>query len=527
MLQCIIFFSNAESYVAKSPHPSYTLCMNTLYQRLIQSSLLFSFVVLPVVAQADTIKTVTGLPNGKIQIEYDSGKSRITKIFSGLTSDTTHVAELSNKTVLALQANGRKIAWINATVPADLKIDKMSLVDDVRYTSAALRVHDFGDDTLPVVVAKRGATVDVFLTDRMDGELEIVDQTRVLNKNIVPGKTTITNQSVIQLRNSKGRVIERVTVAGDQDLQLFRQNDPVSCVGQLYESHAHNESSVLAEYVERLNDHGVGCSLLFLGVEWDNLADTYIEAKAIVQTNPGRFVPFYNSDPNTLAEVSVENLQSILDYDTEQMFRGIGEFAFYRSPLIGTTLTSDPWPEIFQWAGDNDLIIMIHLNQDQGTELDTMLDAYPNTQVLLHGKELASAGDLATLLAEHSNLYYTLDTANMVQVDGSPIMFPLLGGEEDTVSDKARAADFIEAYDANEATMLTNAQTLFADIFTAAPNQILWGTDVASTWHMRPAVYRRLIEFSTVFAADLSAEQQEDYLMNNAQTLFGDGVTID
>lgn len=91
--------------------------------------------------------------------------------------------------------------------------------------------------------------------------------------------------------------------------------------------------------------------------------------QAVVENNPGRFIPFYNGDPNTIGEISVENLQTILDADSDQLFRGIGEFAFYQDPLSGTLLTADPWPEVFQWAADNELIIMIHLNQDQGTEL--------------------------------------------------------------------------------------------------------------------------------------------------------------
>ena len=158
------------------------------------------------------------------------------------------------------------------------------------------------------------------------------------------------------------------------------------------------------------------------------------------------------------------------------MFKGIGEFAFYQDPLLNTSLTSDPWPEVFQWAGENDLIIMVHLNTDQGTELATMLEAYPNTTVLLHGGELALAGDLATLLSEHDNLYFTLDTANMLQSNG-PIMFPVQGGDNDDISDKTRANEFVDTYEAEQAEMLSYTESLFTDVFAAAPNRVLWGTD--------------------------------------------------
>lgn len=485
-------------------------------------------VCLPVLVQAGSIQRVTGLANGKVRVTYTSGKASTEQIFSVRTAEQTLVEKISGKKFIALQPNGRKLAWVNAEDPHDFDIDRLTVVDDVSYTSAYLALPTFGDDRLPVVVAKRGATTDVLLIDREDDDLDIAASLRFENKNIVPSETSINeSQQRIQLWNATGKQLEQITVVGGEDIQLVRQHDAVDCTGQWYETHAHMEDlDALDEYVERLKEHGIGCSLLFVGMEWDHVQRTYQEVQAIVENNPGRFIPFYNGDPNSIDEISVENLQAILAEDSDNLFRGIGEFAFYDEPLLDTALTDDPWPDIFQWAGDNDLIIMMHLNHDQATELDAMLEAYPTTTVLLHGRELAQAGDLATLLAEHSNLYFTLDTANMINQNG-PLMFPVQGGDDDSVSDKIRANDFVEAYDANETNMLADAQTVFNDLFTVAPNQVLWGTDTAFTWHTRPAVYRRLIEFSEAFVVDMSDEQQADYLMNNAQELFGDGVTIE
>lgn len=483
---------------------------------------------LPVIVQASTVQRVEGLANGKVRIYYQSGKVATEKIFSIRTAEHTLVKQLSNQKLIALQSNGRKLAWIDAAEPTDLEIDRLKLVDDVDYTSEHLMLPTFADDTLPVVIAKRGTITDIMLIDHEDDELDILAALRFENKNIVPSETSINeSRQRIQLRNAAGKRLEQLTVVGGEDIQLVRQHEAVVCAGQWYETHAHMEDlDALDDYVERLNDHDIGCSLLFVGVEWDHAQRTYEEVQAIVENNPGRFIPLYSGDPNSIDEISVENLQAILTKDSANVFRGIGEFAFYDEPLLDTALTDEPWPDIFQWAGDNNLIIMIHLNHDQAAELDTMLEAYPTTTVLLHGQELAQAGDLATLLAEHSNLYFTLDTANMINHNG-PLLFPVLGGNDDTVSDKTRANDFVEAYDANLTTMLSDSHTLFDELFTAAPNQILWGTDTAFTWHTRPAVYRRLIEFSEAFVADVSNEQQKDYLMNNAQTLLGDGVTID
>lgn len=478
---------------------------------------------------AVAVQTVSGLSNGRIQITYTSGETRVNQIFFGKTSDTTLVKKISKTTVVALQANGRKLAWIHVGQPNHWDSEKISLVDDVRYTSAVLRLPDFADETIPLVVAKRGTVVDVMLVDRLDGELDIIDKTRLRNKNIVPRKTIVHDVNrIIQLRNIHNRIVERITVAGADDVVLLQRHQAIDCTHRWYETHAHMEDlEALEDNVARLDEYTIGCSLLFVGMEWDNRDDTYAEVQALVRNNPGRFVPFFNGDPNTLAEISVEHLQAIARNDTDHLFRGIGEFAFYREPLAGTLLTSNPWPDIFAWAGDNNYIIMLHLNQDQGAQLDALLEAYPNTTVLLHGKELASAGDLAPLLAEHTNLFFTLDTANMIQVDGTPLMFPVLGGNDDDVSEAERAADFVETYDANEAAMLADAQTLFADIFLAAPNQIMWGTDTAFAWHTRPAVYSRLVQFSSLFAENLTTEQSANYLTGTAQALLGDGVTLE
>lgn len=481
----------------------------------------FALALIPFAAQADTIKTVSGLADGFVQVEYTSGQITTKQIFSVDTANETIVEKVSGRAILALQADGRKLAWVNASRPKDWEIDRLKLVDGVRTTTADMGLYDFGDGDVPVIVAKRQATVDVIVADRTDGGLDIVDRSRFQNEAIVPSKTVADEeQGLIKLRNRKRAVVERAMLVGLEDPHLLQQHETVTCANQWYESHAHMEDlDALEDYIERLNDQAVGCSLLFMGVEWDNLDDTYAETVATVRMNPGRFVPFYNGDPNSIEEISVENLQAILDNDTRDLFKGIGEFAFYRDPLTNTALTSDPWPDVFQWASDNDLIIMIHLNSNQGTELDTMLDNYPTTTVLLHGRELAQAGELATLLADHPNLYFTLDTANMINVDG-PLMFPVAGGGDDTVSDKTRASDFIEAYDANVTTMLSDSHTLFDELFAVAPNQVLWGTDTAFTWHTRPAVYRRLIEFTEAF------DQRTGYVTTNALTLFGEGVTL-
>ena len=213
--------------------------------------------------------------------------------------------KVSGRAVLALQADGRKLAWVSASRPKDWEIDRLKLVDDVRYTTADMSLHDFGDGDLPLIVAKRKATVDVIIADRSDEGLDVVDRSRFQNEAIVPSKTVVDEeQGLIKLRNRKRSVVERAMLAGLEDPHLLQQHDAMTCSGQWYETHAHMEDlDALEDYIERMNEQDVGCSLLFMGIEWDNLEETYAETVAAVRMNPGRFVLFYNGDPNTIKEI--------------------------------------------------------------------------------------------------------------------------------------------------------------------------------------------------------------------------------
>lgn len=473
-------------------------------------------------ARAATLSSVDGTTNGDVIIHLSDGTQSTVDVFSRTTRKRTTVKKLNTRFLVAVSGNGKRVAMVrkNGTVK------RVRL--DGRYPRSAVKIMRTDEDDIVVIVRKNKRRVSVTTMEQADNRLEQISNVVVRKKNVAPARTRVLRErGRIQLRNRHKRL--RTTVYMDDDFDLSEQHAPASCANAWFDTHTHaDDLDVTQHMVTRMDDKNVGCALVFTLMNVDELADNYQDVVNLVAQHPGRFVPFYTINPQRVSDITVNNLQRVLNRDSNNLFRGIGEYAFYRQPLLNTRLDSAPWPAVFEWAADNDLIIMIHLVSSQGDELDTMLTNHPNTTVLLHGNELLD--ELPQLLEDHENLYYTLDTANMLrhpqrQTD-TVLMFPADESENDGISDKRRARTFSALYDTFETTMLNTAVSDWADVFAAAPDRVMWGTDVASQWHTRRSAYNRLMRFSRMFRGELGAGVQTRYRTTNARELLGDGVTL-
>ena len=61
----------------------------------------------------------------------------------------------------------------------------------------------------------------------------------------------------------------------------------------------------------------------------------------------------------------------------------------------------------------------------------------------------------------------------------------------------------------------------FAPLIQQYPDRIMWGTDLASTWHYDEAVTDVVIRISRRFIGRLPTDVQEKYAYQNAQRVFG------
>ncbi len=313
-----------------------------------------------------------------------------------------------------------------------------------------------------------------------------------------------------------------VEQSADGTLLVTADEPAAACEGTYFDSHAH-----LDEYdngpllAKQMAEHAVGCAVLFVNINPDDPEDSLEQLVESIGDAPGRFVPFVHINPQTEAEQNAERLATALDA-TDIPFTGIGEVAFYREPFQQAHLTTPAWDEIFELAAERGLFVMIHLRGDQGDELRTMLEKHPTTKVLIHSRELYT--ELPALLTEHDNLFYTLDTTNLLNDPGestsntAPIFFPPRSNSAD---------EFIVAFDSGREKMLENTINMWPSIINSAPDRVFWGTDVAFDWHTDPEVYRRLIEFTADFVAALPTEHRAGYTHENAERLFGNStVTI-
>ena len=294
----------------------------------------------------------------------------------------------------------------------------------------------------------------------------------------------------------------------------------VACNGDFFDTHAHfdgleNTGEVFGhgnayvsltpkELAQRMSEHKVSCGILF--VSSMDLNKDYDSMRESMQGINAGFLPFINVFGSSRGDISLDVIKNAHN-GREEAFFGIGEYGFYTGPLTGTSLTADPWPAIFEYAAEKDLVLMLHPTQLQANEIDTMLSKYPNTKVVLHGYELLSTPTLLeNLLRNHKNLYWTYDLATMF--DG--YLYRTQNSEE-----------FILWYDANKQQYLRSARSKLLPLLEAAPDRVMWGTDLVAAWHVEPAVYNRLMEFSNELVDSLPAEHQDNFAYANALHIFG------
>lgn len=294
------------------------------------------------------------------------------------------------------------------------------------------------------------------------------------------------------------------------------QTEP--CPGKWYDSHVHANNKAFVEKLStRMDEHSVGCALL-LNVDTppNNPQKARADFQAILYKQPGRFVPMFDVEDKALTDIRREQLQKV--FTAIPQVKGLGESAFYQSPFKGTKLTDAPWPEVFALHNEKRAILMIHPVAGMGPDLETILAQYPNVTVIIHGPEIVN--ELPTLLSI-PNLYYTLDTATLLTLNGTPakrLLYP--------PAKENNKKTFIKTFDKNKQTILNQAATTWVPLIQKFPTKIMWGTDVSSAWHEEKEVYSRLMQFSSDFTAKLPEPIRKDYMRNNAFKVLGQGVTI-
>lgn len=303
----------------------------------------------------------------------------------------------------------------------------------------------------------------------------------------------------------------------------FTSAPSTPCEGEWYDTHTHlDDMEFSTDIAKQMRANNIGCSVIFTHLDLDDIDNSLLEIREEFSPNPGRFVLFADVIANNVGSVSRQKLDSVWK-EYPDVFKGIGENAFYREPLVGTSLQAEPWPIIFEFAAVHDVFVMLHLTANEVDDLEAMLEKYPDTKVLLHHRELF--GQLSGLMQKYENLYYTLDTTNLTTVTatGSGVDEVLFFPNENTASSADR---FLSKLRENRANLLAEATRDWTGLFDVAPDRIFWGTDVALDWHVNKDVYAELISLSTDFVASLPEQVRNGYIHGNALKAFGGGSTL-
>lgn len=297
-----------------------------------------------------------------------------------------------------------------------------------------------------------------------------------------------------------------------------------SCAGMFIDSHTHLEGGADGEDVEpeeianklsqRMGEHDVGCSVVLNGYpDWqEDLAgeiDFYVE---VLEDYPGQFIPFFQLEVDDPDDLTTEALEEALTASEGRIhYAGYGELVFDGGEWAGTSLTSGVMRDLFKFAGENDLVLLLDIASDQGSQLKEMLTEYPDTVVLYQGNHL-SRTNVKSWLQTYDNLYFTADVESMmVGLDG----FNSYGDE------------FVDAYDEQYEQWVEDAIATYVPMIEAAPEKVLWGTDVADSFMFGTEEYDRVMDFTQRFLEGLDEEYHDAFLFENAYVLLGGGVTVE
>lgn len=252
----------------------------------------------------------------------------------------------------------------------------------------------------------------------------------------------------------------------------------------------------------RYGDNEVGAATVFTSSS--DVASDYESVLQGLATDDTDYLPFLQ--PDTYEHLNQGKVTEVYE-SYPDVFRGIGEIVFYSGPFRGTSLTADPWPDLFAFAEEKDIPLMIHPTQAQEEGLKTMLGRYPNATVMAHGGEFnLSRRKLEPILENNDNLYWTLDAGSM------------LNGLVLRADD---AADFASQYDGMASEFKGLVERTLPWMMNAAPDRVMWGTDLATAWNTDPKVISRVMDWTEAAVDALPADQQAKYTHENATRLFG------
>ena len=336
-------------------------------------------------------------------------------------------------------------------------------------------------------------------------------------------------------------IAEPVLIAEEKkEFQIF---DPVLTYdgaynGPLYGTSEQVGAASMDSYFENLDRNGINFFIGMFAISGEPSADTLISDQGLgevidaAQKHPYRIIPFFNPGiggeeveqylGKTLTGWYTVTLAASQKVTGKNFIRGLGEVetqewqAGHNDPKVR---------QLIDLAQGNDIHFMFHPVAGKIDDVEKIADAYPETTFLIHmyREDLAkSMTRLIKILQEHDNLYFSMDAAHILFVDGNDIIYTY-----DSKDKQSSINKFVSALDSKEKSIVNDAIKAYKPLVDAVPDKVMWGTEIGPEYAFDPKVFDRAIKASRLVIAGFDKEHQEAVGYKNALRVFGQGVVAD
>ncbi len=307
--------------------------------------------------------------------------------------------------------------------------------------------------------------------------------------------------------------------------------------GPLYGTSEQVGSASMDSYFENLERNGINFFIGMFGISGQPSADTLTSDQGLgevidaAQKHPYRIIPFFNPGiggedvgqylGETLTGLYKNTLEASQQIAGKNFIRGFGEVetqewsARHNDPRI---------IQLIETAHANNINFMFHPVGSKIDDVEAVVEAYPDTIFLIHmyREDLAKSRDtLIKILKEHNNLYFSIDAAHIIHINGDAI-YDFDSGNKQSSIDR-----FVSYYDSNEKTMINNAIKAYKPLVDAVPDKVMWGTEIGPEYAFDPEVFDRAIKISRFVIAGFDEEDREAVGYKNALRVFGRGTVAD
>jgi len=336
---------------------------------------------------------------------------------------------------------------------------------------------------------------------------------------------------------------EEETIIEDAPKEEFQILNPVlkyqgAYNGPLYGTSEQVGSASMDSYFENLDKNGITFFIGMFGISGEPNADTLTsdqglgEVIAAAQKHPSRIIPFFNPG------IGGEEVEQYLGEELTGMYRNTLSAS---QKIVGKNfirgfgeVETQEWQvrhndqrivQLINLAQSNKLHFMFHPVASKIDDVEKIIEAYPGTTFLIHmyREDLdKSMTKLIKILKEHDNLYFSMDAAHILFVDGDDIIYAY-----DSKDKQSSIRKFISTYDIKEKSLINNAIKAYKPLVDAVPDKVMWGTEIGPEYAFDPKVFDRAVKASRFVIAGFDLKHQEAIGYKNALRVFGEGVKAD